>query len=154
VTGTNKIIRLTGEDISKKKQLFKNRFDATFRRMKENYMLNGQLKPGYNLQISTNEQIIVNYSLYQTTTDTTALKEHIKSFVESYNQVLEVLVADAGYDSEENYEMLERHKIQAYVKYNNFDREQKSKDTKMSLKQKTYITMRIMIVFTVQWDRR
>ena len=154
MTGTNKIIRLTGEDISKKKQLFKNRFDATFRRMKENYMLNGQLKPGYNLQISTNEQIIVNYSLYQTTTDTTALKEHIKSFVESYNQVLEVLVADAGYDSEENYEMLERHKIQAYVKYNNFDREQKSKDTKMSLKQKTYITMRIMIVFTVQWDRR
>lgn len=122
MTGTNKIIRLTGEDISKKKQLFKNRFDATFRRMKENYMLNGQLKPGYNLQISTNEQIIVNYSLYQTTTDTTALKEHIKSFVESYNQVLEVLVADAGYDSEENYEMLERHKIQAYVKYNNFDR--------------------------------
>ena len=35
--------------------------DATFMRMKEDRMRNGQLKPGYNLQISTNNQFIVHY---------------------------------------------------------------------------------------------
>ena len=35
--------------------------DASFMRMKEDHMLNGQLKPGYNFQISTNNQYIVNY---------------------------------------------------------------------------------------------
>jgi transposase len=102
--------------------------DATFMRMKEDHMLNGQLKPGYNLQISTNEQIIVNYSIHQSPTDTTTLKSHIESFVESYKETPKVLVADAGYGSEENYEVLEKHNIEAYVKYNSFDKEQRKKD--------------------------
>ena len=33
-------------------------------RMKEDHMLNGQLKPGYNLQISTNNQLIASYSIH------------------------------------------------------------------------------------------
>jgi len=121
--------------LEKRNSYSKTDTDATFMRMKEDYMLNGQLKPGYNLQISTNKQIILNYSLHQSPTDTTTLKEHIKSFEESYNQLPEVLVADAGYGSEENYEILERHKIQAYVKYNNFDREQKKQRRKDEFKE-------------------
>jgi len=41
---------------------------ATFMRMKEDHMLNGQLKPGYNLQISSSDQYVVNYSLHQNPT--------------------------------------------------------------------------------------
>ena len=48
--------------------------DATFMRMKEDHMQNGQLKPGYNAQISTENQIIVNYTLHQNPTDTKTLK--------------------------------------------------------------------------------
>lgn len=44
--------------------------DATFMRMKEDHMLNGQLKPAYNIQISTNKQFITNFSAHQTTADT------------------------------------------------------------------------------------
>ena len=44
--------------------------DATFMRMKEDYMKNGQLKPGYNPQISTNKQFILNYTLHQCAGDT------------------------------------------------------------------------------------
>lgn len=44
--------------------------DATFMRMKEDHMLNGQLKPGYNVQASTERQYIINYTLGQTTSDT------------------------------------------------------------------------------------
>mgnify|MGYP001179134233 CR=1 FL=1 len=51
--------------------------DATFMRMKEDHMKNGQLKPGYNVQASTEKQYIINYTLGQTTSDTSLLKKHI-----------------------------------------------------------------------------
>jgi hypothetical protein len=44
--------------------------DATFMRMKEDHMRNGQLKPGYNVQIGTENQFIIGYSLHQRHTDT------------------------------------------------------------------------------------
>jgi transposase len=39
--------------------------DATFMRMKEDHMKNGQLKPAYNVQISTEKQFLTNFSLHQ-----------------------------------------------------------------------------------------
>ena len=45
--------------------------DATFMRMKEDHMKNGQLKAAYNVQISTENQFVLNYTLHQTPTDTT-----------------------------------------------------------------------------------
>nr|WP_235946871.1 hypothetical protein [Paenibacillus glycinis] len=52
--------------------------DATFMRMKEDHMRNGQLKPGYNVQIGTENQFIVGYSLHQRPKDTRCLKPHLK----------------------------------------------------------------------------
>jgi transposase len=101
--------------------------DATFMRMKEDHMLNGQLKPGYNFQISTNNQYIVNYSLHQTTADTTTLQEHTEMYKQQYKQVPEVITADAGYGSEQNYQYLCDNNIEGYVKYNYFDKEQRGK---------------------------
>lgn len=100
--------------------------DATFMRMKEDHMRNGQLKPAYNLQISTNQQFILHYSIHPNPTDTKTLASHLKGFEESYNKVPEELVADAGYGSEENYNLLKSKKIKAYVKYNYFRKDQKS----------------------------
>lgn len=104
--------------------------DATFMRMKDDYMQNGQLKPGYNLQASTNNQFITNYTLAQTTADTTTLKDHLKDHIESYGQTPETLIADAGYGSEENYTDLEEKNITAFVKYNYFHKEQRDKKHK------------------------
>ena len=42
--------------------------------------LNGQLKPGYNLQLATNNQVIVNYTLHSTPTDTLTLKPHLLEY--------------------------------------------------------------------------
>ena len=39
--------------------------DATFMRMKEDHMKNGQLKPGYNVQIGTENQFVVGFSVHQ-----------------------------------------------------------------------------------------
>ena len=98
--------------------------DATFMRMKEDHMLNGQLKPAYNLQVSSNNQYITHYSLHQATTDTTTLKEHLTNFQQQHHGLPDAITADAGYGSEENYEYLEQNDITAYVKHNQFDREQ------------------------------
>ncbi len=100
--------------------------DATFMRMKEDHMQNGQLKPAYNLQISTNNQFITNYGLAQTTADTTTLKSFINDYIDNYKEIPESVTADAGYGSEENYVHLEKKGIEAFVKYNYFNKEQKN----------------------------
>lgn len=100
--------------------------DATFMRMKEDHLKNSQLKPAYNLQISTNNQIITNYSVHHNPADTNTLKPHLEQFVQHYGFLPSVLVADAAYGSEENYEYIfDENKIEAYVKYNWFDKENK-----------------------------
>ena len=58
--------------------------DATFMRMKEDYMKNGQLKAGYNVQISSNNQIITNYDTFPNPTDTLTLPAHLQSYKELY----------------------------------------------------------------------
>jgi transposase len=98
--------------------------DATFMRMKEDHMKNGQLKPAYNVQISTNNQFIASYSVHQNTTDTNTLSSHLASHENHYKQSPEVMVADAGYGSEENYKALQDKGIEAYIKHNQFDRQQ------------------------------
>lgn len=99
--------------------------DASFMRLKDDHMQNGQLKPAYNVQISTENQFITHYSIHQTAVDTTTLKEHLESFEDHYHTQSKEVVADAGYGSEENYELLEEKSIEAYVKYNYFHKEQK-----------------------------
>lgn len=101
--------------------------DATFMRMKDDHMRNGQLKAGYNLQISTSNQYIVNYDIYQNPTDTLTLPHHLKQYTSLYNQVPQTIVADSGYGSEQNYEYLEKLQIKGYIKYNYFHVEQKTK---------------------------
>jgi hypothetical protein len=103
--------------------------DASFMRMKEDYMKNGQLKPGYNVQISTQNQVILNYTLHQTTADTLTLPTHVDDFKNLYAVLPENLTADAGYGSEENYHYLEENNIEAFVKYNYFHLEQKENRT-------------------------
>lgn len=98
--------------------------DATFMRMKEDHMRNGQLKPAYNVQISTNKQFIANYSIHQNTTDTNTLAAHLSQHIEDYGIKPSSVTADAGYGSEENYQWLENKRITGYVKHNQFDRNQ------------------------------
>lgn len=104
--------------------------DATFMRMKEDHMLNGQLKPGYNWQISTNDQFILHYSIHQTSTDTQTLPSHLQGFNALYGQMPDTVTADAGYGSESNYLYLAENFIRAFVKDNYFDKDQKGVDNK------------------------
>ncbi len=108
--------------------------DATFMRMKEDHMRNGQLKPGYNIQMGTENQFITGFSIHQQPGDTSCLKDHLEQRKRWVGEHPRVLIADAGYGSEENYAYLKDRNITAYVKYNLFHYEQK----KRYLKKKAY----------------
>lgn len=101
--------------------------DATFMRMKDDHMRNGQLKAGYNWQISTCDQYILNYDIYHNPTDTLTLPDHLDQFKQMYDTYPDVVVADSGYGSQENYEYLDKIEAESYVKYNYFHKEQKLK---------------------------
>lgn len=94
--------------------------DATFMRMKEDAMLNGQLKPGYNVQIATENQFITNYGIFQRPADTGTLIDFLESFHKKYGLHSREIVADAGYGSQQNYEYMFSKGMIPYVKYNYF----------------------------------
>lgn len=116
-------LRIMGE----RNSYSKTDHDATFMRLKEDHMKNGQLKPAYNLQLSTEKSFITNFSLHQRPGDTATYKTHMDSFNEKYEHYPDVAIADAGYGSAENYEFLDKNGIEAYVKYNYFHKEQSQK---------------------------
>lgn len=101
--------------------------DATFMRMKEDHMLNGQLKPGYNLQIGTEGRYVVDYGLSQDKNDINCLKPSLERYRQAYGKYPERVIADAGYGSEENYEFMEGKGVEAYVKHPSFYQQQKRK---------------------------
>ncbi|MBK4779834.1 IS1182 family transposase [Streptococcus lactarius] len=96
---------------------------ATFMRMKEDHMKNGQLKAGYNLQIATENQFVLHYDIFSNPTDTKTLLP----LLETYPHDVKTVVADAGYGSEENLLRLDENEVDHLIKYAMFDKEQKKK---------------------------
>lgn len=113
------------EQIGERNSMSKTDPDATFMRMKEDAMNNGQTKPGYNLQISSENQFITDFALFPNPTDTLTLIPFFNSFLGRYEHLPQTAVADSGYGSEENYRFMDEVGIDAYVKYNRFHLEQR-----------------------------
>lgn len=102
--------------------------DATFMRMKDDYMKNGQLKPGYNVQIATEGQYVLAYSLFSNPTDTLTLIPFLNEIEQRYFNLPKYIVADAGYGSEQNYDdILTNRKREPLITYNVYLKEQKRK---------------------------
>ena len=89
--------------------------DATFMRMKEDYMRNGQLKPGYNLQIGVISEYIASYEIFHNPSDSKTLIPFLEK-TKSQNIEIVNVVADAGYESLPNYEYLENNSYVSYIK--------------------------------------
>lgn len=113
------------EQMGERNSMSKTDQDATFMRMKEDAMNNGQTKPGYNLQISAENQFITDFALFPNPTDTLTLTPFFNSFLNRYGHLPSVAVADSGYGSEENYRFMDEAGMEAYVKYNRFHIEQR-----------------------------
>lgn len=115
------------ETLNGRRSYSKTDTDASFMRMKDDHMKNGQLKPGYNLQVSTENQFVTNVTVHQSSTDPNTLKDHLNAYSEKHDILPEKLTADAGYGSNENYTFLDEVGIEAFVKFPGFHHEKRSK---------------------------
>ncbi len=95
--------------------------DATFMRLKDD-----RLRAAYNVQISTENQFITNYSISQNAADCTTFTDHFEKIVQRGEKYIpQNYIGDSAYGNEENYTLLEKNKVSNYLKYNTFDLEQK-----------------------------
>jgi len=101
--------------------------DATFMRMKEDAMLNGQLKPAYNLQHGVDAEYITWLDIFSNPTDVNTLIPFLKGMQEYLPFKYTEIVADAGYESEENYLFMEENGQFSYVKPQNYEVSKKRK---------------------------
>lgn len=95
--------------------------DATFMRMKEDHMKNGQLKPAYNIQLSSTSGFIIGENVSHHPSDMYTLKPFLKKLQANYPNKLDKIVADAGYESEENYVYLAENELTSYIKPSNYE---------------------------------
>jgi transposase len=99
--------------------------EATSMRMKEDRGAEKPwAKPAYNVQLGTENQFVVGFSLHQRAGDTSCLIPHLEGLEQHLGRLPRNIVADAGYGSEENYVYLDDHQLGNFVKYNTFHREQ------------------------------
>ena len=99
--------------------------DATFMRMKEDHMKNGQLKPAYNIQAGIDSSYITWIGAFSNPTDTNTLKSFLNDFEINNNFKYKNIVADAGYESEENYVYLKNNNQISYIKTLNYETQKK-----------------------------
>ncbi len=95
--------------------------DATFMRLKEDAMGNGQLKPAYNLQHGVDSEYITWLTIGPQPTDTTTLIPFLKDAEEHLEFKYKNITTDAGYESEENYAFLEENGQLSYIKPANYE---------------------------------
>jgi transposase len=99
--------------------------DATCMRMKEDRGTEKPWpKPAYNVQMGTEHQFVVGFSLHQRAGDTTCLIPHLKGVQATRGRLPKNVTTDAGYGSEENYVFLQEQGIGNFVKYNTFHQDQ------------------------------
>ena len=94
----------------------KTDIDATFMHLKEDHMRNSQLKPAYNVQIGVEGEYIVGLDISSERSDQLTLIPFLDKLGESLPAKYKNIVADAGYESEENYVYLDRNNQTSYIK--------------------------------------
>ena len=125
----NRKKRLTNEThlaiLGERNSYSKTDHDATFMRMKEDHMRNGQLKPAYNLQLAVASEYVVGVGVFPNPTDTKTLIPFLREMDRIHGRKFRQVVADAGYDSEENYAWLEQHGYESVIKPSQYEARKK-----------------------------
>ena len=99
----------------------KTDIDATFMHMKEDHMRNGQLKPGYNIQIGVESEYIVGIGAFSNRSDVNTLIPFLNRVKSHTKRLFERIIADAGYESSENYLYLEENGQECFIKPTNYE---------------------------------
>ena len=117
-------IRICGE---RRNSYSKTDRDATFMRVKRDYMGNDQLLPAYNVQMAVCDELIAHYDAYPYASDADCFEPLMEGFKKRYGFYPEYPVADAGYGSFNNYLYCEQHGMKKYMKFTMYEKETKEK---------------------------
>jgi len=100
--------------------------NATFMRMKDDYMRNGQLKPAYNVQLAVEAEYVIGVGTFSNPGDTATLKPMLENMYRC-NPAMHIkrLTGDSGFESEENYMYLEGRGIDYYIKPQSYEQQKK-----------------------------
>lgn len=101
--------------------------DATFMRMKRDYMGNDQLLPGFNVQFGVCDEYVSVFDVQQFASDTDCFVPLMERFHRWYGFFPEYPVGDAGYGSYNNYLYCMMHGMKKYMKFTMYQKETKSK---------------------------
>lgn len=108
-----------------RKSFSKTDTDATFMRMKEDHMRNGQLKPGYNLVLGVEAEYVVGALVSSERSDSLTLLPLLQRMDAGLKRKHKAVVLDAGFESEENYAALLDREQAAYIKPQNYEKSKK-----------------------------
>lgn len=94
--------------------------DATFMHLKEDHMRNGQLKAAFNIQVGVESEYIIGLGAFSNRSDVGTLIPLLRRIKSHTNRTIERVIADAGYESEENYAFLEKNGQESFIKPTNY----------------------------------
>ena len=120
-----KHIEICGEN---RNSYSKTDHDATFMRVKKDYMGNDQLLPAYNMQAAVCDEYIAAIRVEQYASDMDCFIPLMDDFFEIYGKYPKYPVADAGYGSYNNYLYCEEHGMEKFMKFTMFEKERTSKE--------------------------
>jgi len=101
--------------------------DATFMRMKEDHMRNGQLKAGYNVQIGVADEYILHLDIFQDRSDYRTFIPFLEGYQEAYGEYPKYPVADAGYGGLKNFRYVKNNGMEIVQKYSLYRKDTKDK---------------------------
>lgn len=101
--------------------------DATFMRMKRDYMGNDQLLAGYNVQLGLCDEYIAVFDVKQYASDIDCFQPLMEKFNSIYGKYPKFPTADAGYGSFNNYLYCQEHGMEKYMKFTMFKKESEDK---------------------------
>ena len=110
------------EIFSKRNSYSKTDTDATFMHMKDDHMKNGQLKPGYNVQIAVESEYVTGVDIFQDRNDIATLIPMLNNMQEKIGRKHLNVIADSGYESEENYLYVENNGQIPYIKPQTYEK--------------------------------
>ena len=114
LTEYEKYLKIIGSD---RNSCAKTDHDATFMRMKEDHMRNGQLKAGYNVQIGVADEYILHLDIFQDRSDYRTFIPFLEGYCEAYGEYPTYPVADAGYGGLKNYRYVKSNNMELVQKY-------------------------------------
>ncbi|VDG73264.1 transposase [Clostridium carnis] len=108
--------------LSKRNSYSKTDPDATFMHMKDDHMRNGQLKPAYNVQIAVESEYVTGVGIFDDRNDIATLIPMLNNMKEKLGHKYLNVIADSGYESEENYLYLEANEQIPYIKPQTYEK--------------------------------